>query len=146
MLRIGIVSIVTAGVLLLAGTAQGAYPGRNGSIAYEEFASDDNGGGPSFTASDGIYVDSRPLAVCDNKSGPLSCLFGTPSYSADGRLITFSRLTPTDALQGKGRSGVIEILGADGSGEMTLPRQTADDEGPAFLPNGQDLVFDGRSA
>ena len=146
MLQIRVVSIVTAAVLLLAGAARAAYPGKNGAIAYEEFASDDNGGGPYFTASEGIYVSSRPLTVCDNSSGPLTCLFGAPSYSADGRQITFSRLIPTDALRGKGGSGVIEILGADGSGGTVLPRQTADDERPEFLRAGQNIVFDGPTA
>jgi Tol biopolymer transport system component len=36
------------------------------------------------------------------------------------------------------------LVGADGSGVRILPRQTADDEHPAFLPHAAKIVFEGR--
>jgi Tol biopolymer transport system component len=139
-------TLVPLAVALQAAPASATYKGKNGELAWESFASTDNGvGPPGPQETDTVETRARTLAVCDGTSGPLPCEFGAPSYSPDGRTAVFSRLVPTNALNDEGDQGQLEIVGSDGSDPSILPRQTADDEHPAFLPSRNAIVFDGRS-
>lgn len=106
-----------------AGAARATYPGFNGAIARESF----NTNAGTVTAT--VRAGSLRIASCQN-----GCSLGAPSYSPDGRTIVVSR------------SGSLMLVGADGTGAHSLPRQTANDEKPAFLPSGSELVFDGRTS
>lgn len=139
--------VLPLAIALPASPASAAYKGKNGELAWESFASTDNGGGPPGPqASDTVETRARTLAVCDGASGPLPCEFGAPSYSPDGQSVVFSRLVPTNAANDQGDQGQLEIVNSDGSGRQILPRQTADDEHPSFLPSGDAIVFDGRTS
>ncbi len=140
-------TLVPLAVAFQAAPASATYKGKNGELAWESFSSTDNGGGPPGPQeTDTVETRARTLAVCDGTSGPLPCEFGAPSYSPDGQAAVFSRLVPTNALNDEGDQGQLEIVGSDGSDPSILPRQTADDEHPAFLPSGGNaIVFDGRS-
>ncbi len=138
--------LVPLAVAVQAAPASATYKGKNGELALESFAGTDNGGGPPGPQeTDTIETRARTLAVCDGSSGPLPCEFGAPSYSPDGQSVVFSRLVPTNALNDQGDQGQLEIVNSDGSDPQILPRQTADDEHPAFLPSGNAIVFDGRT-
>ncbi len=123
-------------------------------LAYETFDSQNNQPGPlGYVAQDSIVVGSQPasevmnaLASCDTSSGDLACDFGAPRWSPDGQMIVVSRLVPTNPVEGLGGSGSLELFAADGSSAKMLPRQTSDDEHPAFLPHGTAIVFDGVAA
>ena len=142
-----LVILVPLAVAVQAAPASATYKGKNGELAWESFAGTDNGGGPPGPQeTDTVETRARTLAVCDGTSGSLPCEFGAPSYSPDGQSVVFSRLVPTNALNDEGDQGQLEIVGSDGSDPSILPRQTADDEHSAFLPSGNSIVFDGRSA
>lgn len=141
-----LVILVALAVAVQAAPASATDKGKNGELAWESFAGSDNGGGPPGPQeTDTVETRARTLAVCDGTSSSLPCEFGAPSYSPDGQSVVFSRLVPTNALNDEGDQGELEIVGSDGSDPSILPRQTADDENPAFLPSGNAIVFDGRS-
>ena len=140
-------TLVPLAVAFQATPASATYKGKNGELAWESFAGTDNGGGPPGPQeTDTIETRARTLAVCNGTSRPLPCEFGAPSYSPDGQTVVFSRRVPTNALNDQGDQGQLEIVNSDGSGPRILPRQTADDEHPAFLPSDNGIVFDGRTS
>ncbi len=139
--------VVSVAIAVPASPASAAYKGKNGELAWESFAGTDNGGGPPGPQeTDTVETRARTLAVCDGTSAPLPCEFGAPSYSPSGQSVVFSRLVPTNAVNDQGDQGQLEIVNSDGSDPQILPRQTADDEHPAFLPSGDAIVFDGRTS
>jgi Tol biopolymer transport system component len=114
-----LVALVLAfgGVLGIAGSAHGAFPGENGRIAYTEEASN-----KLFTVNpDGS--DARRLMA--DRPGHVTEV--EPSYSADGRRIAFA------SYRG------ISIVNADGS----RPRRVKGVDGldPSFSPGGKRLVY-----
>ena len=132
------------GLLAFAAAAQGAFPGRNGFIAYVHSASGsqgEEGEGPStftnalmvgrlfgqerFTLRTCTRVDDVPQEpACDTS-------YDSPAYSPIGdRLLV-------DAGER------LAILASDGSDFRPLPQQTANDGAPAWAPDGERFVFTG---
>jgi 6-phosphogluconolactonase len=123
-----------------AGSALAAYPGRNGVVAWDVLQDFTWVGTSGFA---GVQTPASTIASCENSSGPAACVFGAPSYSPDGTTVVFSRRERT--ARGAVGSGVLTLAASNGAGARTLRRQTRDDEHPAFLPTGRRFVFDGRS-
>ena len=139
-----------AASLFVATAARAEYPGHNGSLAYELFSYGDTEGGPPFTLSDAIIVGHQTIASCTNNgpNGQLQCDFGAPSFSPDGQTVVFSREVAAAGTSAayQPTAGRLMLTAADGTNPQMLPRLTADDEQPAFLPSGSALVFTGRTA
>ena len=159
-------AIVVAWIALIGaaivgpGTALATYPGANGHLAVDLFSA--QGGdraGPQipghYTGTDAIVVGRRRLVACSagfsDDAIQVPCDFGAPSFSPDGTELVASRLTPlargdAPALRGLGDHGQLMVMDAGGGPPRLLPRLTADDDHPAFLPGGHQLVFAGRSS
>ena len=70
-------------------------------------------------------------------------MFGPPAWSPDGQKLAFERrLDPTKY---KGQCGSCDIdvyvMNADGSGQQNLTRNVAQDDSPAWSPDGQKIAF-----
>jgi hypothetical protein len=140
--------------------ALATYPGANGELAVDVFmAQGDDTAGPQtpghYTGSDAIVVNQRTLVACtagiSDQAIGVPCDFGAPSFSPDGAELVVSRLTPrtggdAPALRGRGGHGQLMVMGPLSGPARMLPRLTADDDHPAFLPGGHQLVFAGRSS
>jgi TolB protein len=104
-------------------SSEAAYPGKLGKI---------------------VFKRSNPccdLWLVDTKGNERQITFngysqGDPSWSADGKLITF-RSRPD------GNHGDIAVMNADGSGQHTITSDgnTINDDEPNFLPSGKKIVF-----
>ena len=159
-------AVVVACITLLAqgvfkpAAASATYPGANGELAVDVFtAQGADTAGPQtpghYTGSDAIVVDHRTLTACtagfSDEAIEVPCDFGAPSFSPNGTELVVSRLTPptsgdAPALRGLGDHGQLMVLDPLGGSARMLPRFTADDDHPAFLPGGRRLVFAGRSS
>ena len=127
--------------MLPAGIAHAEYPGHDGEQAYDLNSYNDTEGGQPYTLVDALQTRERTLTACRNPDpsvARLACSYGAPSYSPDGRTAVVSTASQTVGSR-------MMLLGSDGSDSRTLPRLTADDEQPAFLPSGRALVFAGRA-
>ncbi len=123
-----------------AATARAAYSGRNGAIAFELYSDSHFSDVGAESKSDVVMTYSKTIAACDDSSGSLSCRFGPPSYSPDGKTIVASRLGGTST------GSTMMLVGANGADQRSLAPQTSDDEHPSFLPSGIALVFDGKTS
>jgi Tol biopolymer transport system component len=122
----GLLSAVGAALLLLAlfpATSSGAYPGANGLIAYE------GPGGEIFTISP-AGGDPTQLTVNNDQVRDRD-----PSWSADGRKITFVR--------GEGQPGGsgVWVMRADGGRQHEVIETRRSDAWPYFSPGGGRIVF-----
>jgi WD40 repeat protein len=131
-----------AAYLGLVAPAQASYSGRDGEITYEVFSSSTATPGAPLSATDRVQTTSRTLESCAD-DGTLACTLGAPSYSPTGALVVMARQRPSDPQIGRGAAGRLQLVDADGSDSRLLPRQTADDEQPAFSSDGE-IVFTGR--
>ena len=121
-----------AGMLALAAsllfsnvTAQAAFPGENGRIAYHGFFSFHG----HLASANPDTSDSRPI------SGTTGAWEESPSWSADGKRLTFTRFNES-------RSEFdIWVIDADG-GNQTRVTTGARDGNPVFTPDGTRIVFD----
>lgn len=136
-----VLTVALVGPLWSAGTATASYPGANGLIAWQ-----DDESGPASQESTAVRTMAATIATCNNSSGALGCVFGRPGYSPDGLTVVVSRLVPIGASVDAGSQGTLMLVGSDGSAPRTLTRQTADDEQPAFLASGDEIVFAGRAS
>jgi Tol biopolymer transport system component len=159
-------AILVAGVALFArgvicpGIAFATYPGANGELAVDVFtAHGEDTAGPQtpgrYAGSDALVTGQRKLVACtagiSDEAIGVPCDFGAPSFSPDGAELVVSRLTPrtggdAPALRGLGGHGQLMVMDALGGLAHMLPRLTSDDDHPAFLPGGRQLVFAGRSS
>ena len=126
----------------IAPTAQAAFPGRNGAIAFAQRTATGDSATPSVEHTR-LAVrafrggDARILVDCELTDGAPSggdCSgtnYHSPSYSADGNRIVF------DAGERIG------LIGAGGAGLSLLSAVTGDDGDPAFAPGGGRIVFTG---
>lgn len=127
--------------LTVAPTAQAAFPGRNGRIAFGAGASS----GDAFTPpSSSRSLDTalpsghgrHTLRGCTTVEGQpdrgdCSIDYDSPAWSPRGGALAFDAGTRLALIRG------------DGSGFRLLPRQTVDDGEPAWSPDGRQLVFSG---
>ena len=138
------IAVTTALLALLAPAAQGAFPGRNGFIAYEHFGSssaDEEGSGPttsghSLVAGRLLGQERFTLRSCTEidqvpQEPACSTSFADPAYSARGDFL----------LVDAGKR--LAMLRSDGGDFHLLPQQTADDGAPAWAPDGLRFVFTG---
>ncbi len=129
-------------VLTVAAPAAASYGPHSAPLLWEQQVASNAGGGSQSAA----VLDAKgTLASCDNANGMPLCRFGRPALSPDGRRVIVSRhpKAPTVSAPALG-PGTLMQLGADGSDPRTLPRITASDTQPAFLPSGHRIVFTGR--
>lgn len=177
---VAVVLIATAGVLA-PGRAEATFLGHNGVLVYQlqGYWGAGNLGScqPCSGGLSGIFalspttrrgglsaciyaqraqhrcVSGRSLAQClwsDGSTTPACSLFH-PSFSPDGRRLTYARTADVDCSAGNNifecdpPTGGQRIVIADRSGttELELPALTANDQTPAFLPGGAELVFAG---
>jgi WD40 repeat protein len=142
--RIGCALVATlAAFLLLPAGSEAAYRGSNGAIAWTLWSTDLTG-----HPSDQIQTLAGTVVRCDNTTPSRTCDFGRPRYSPDGTTIVVSRLVPYPGAgrEGEGNKGTLMLVHVNGSGSLLLPRLTVDDEDPAFLPSGKQLVFAGQTS
>lgn len=139
------VVVVAATLLLaLASAAQGAFPGRNGYIAYVYSASGstgEEGEGPTTSElslkvglfSGGVRFSLRSCGVIDGVPQDAACAtsYDDPAYSPTGEFLL------VDAGE------QIAILKGDGDDFRLLPQQTTNDGAPAWAPDGKRFVFTG---
>jgi TolB protein len=137
------VTIVLA-VLALAPSAQGAFPGRNGFIAYVSSSSASEGeeGEGTHTGERSLMAGRlfgrekftlRSCTTIDQVPQDSACAtsYNSPAYSPTGEFLL------VDA------GAQLAILGSDGSDFRLLPQQTTDDGAPAWAPDGKRFVFTG---
>jgi TolB protein len=129
-----IASVVALGGLAFAGSAQAAFPGLNGRIAFAQgvVAQD------PFSFTDQIVSVNPDGSAPANLSNDSSQFDNTPVYSADGKMIAFSRASDFSS------PGAIWVMNADGSGkrQLTTPPSGVGDLQPAFSPDGRQVVFE----
>jgi Tol biopolymer transport system component len=119
------------GALLMAGAAFAAFPGTNGKIAFVHL--------PGSASSDIFAMDPTGLNRTPLTSTPDDDY--TPSWSADGEKIAFSRYPP-----GSPSYGQIWVMNHDGTGltQLTTGSASANDSAPAFSPDGSKIAFERR--
>jgi dipeptidyl aminopeptidase/acylaminoacyl peptidase len=131
-------------LLALAPAAQGAFPGRNGFIAYvhaSHASEGEEGEGPS-TSVRSLMVGRlfgrerftlRSCTRVDDVPQDRTCAgsYDAPAYSPNGDQLL------VDA------GDQLAMLGSDGSDFRLLPQQTTNDGAPAWAPDGSRFVFTG---
>jgi Tol biopolymer transport system component len=125
-------SLALALTVSLATTAQAAFPGVPGPIAYpRDLITGEVLGG---LVLHGPRRSQRPQRLTSSGGDD------SPSFSADGRLIAFEGNrdpgTPTGTH--------IYVINADGTGLEQVTSGTTFDRDPSFSPSGHSLVFDRR--
>jgi WD40 repeat protein len=136
------IALATAAPLAVAGSAQAAFPGRDGPVVFSwsSFTESELAPYPSSTESAIKLVEPgaghrpRTLRGCTRATGQpdagdCSIGYGGPAVAPHGRRIAF------DA----GRS--LALMRIDGTGFRLLPAHTDDDSQPTFSPSGRRLAF-----
>jgi Tol biopolymer transport system component len=130
--------LLGSGLAAFAPPAHAAFPGRPGLIAYA--VTDYARSGLSWIAT--VHVDgSHRRLIHSSRIGDDSG-FGaeTPVWSADGRWIAFTDVSPHLAISGSFSEGLY-VIRAGGGGLRRLTSTMIDVREPAWSPNGKRIVF-----
>jgi Tol biopolymer transport system component len=118
---------VLLAVLVLPATAQAAFPGANGKIAFSDTRDDPNPTGCNPNCNSEIYsIDPDGSGVTRLTTDPGFDVW--PTWSPDGRKIVFNRYSP---------GADIVVMNADGSGQTSLGPGYE----PSWSPDGSKIVF-----
>ncbi len=118
-------------LMLAAASADAAFPGQDGKIAFSR----DNYRQDTF----GIFAVA-PEGGAQERLGPE---YGySPSWSDDGQKIVFVGYTGGNLGQDDGEfSQDIYVMNDDGTGVQRVTRGSAYEESPSFFPDGQRIAF-----
>lgn len=127
-LVVALASVLAASVLALvaARTAEAAFPGGNGKIAFQ---SDRHGPVEIYAMTPG---ETATRITTSNNSYD-------PSYSPDGRRIAFISGSKTNS------SYEVWVMNADGSGRRQVTKTSVAEQEPAWSPDGTRLVYASNS-
>jgi Tol biopolymer transport system component len=123
--------------LLCSASAEGAYPGRNGRVAYVESAQGarNAGWGPTIVSVRLDGTGRQTLTTATRTSGDFE-----PAWSPDGRRIAY--VHSTGRRLGTGTAGTeIWVMNADGTGKRRLTRNGIWDGSPTWSPDGRSILF-----
>ena len=135
MLRAGALALAAA--FVCAAPADGAYPGRNGRVAYVESALGriGSGWGPTIVSVRLDGTGRQTLTTATRTSGDFE-----PAWSPDGRRLAYVHSTGRQL--GPGTSGTeIWVMNADGSSKRRLTRNSLWDGSPTWSPDGRSILF-----
>jgi len=122
--RLFVSVVASCAIVLAAGAAvDGAFPGRNGLIAFQSQTST---GLQIFT----VRPSGRDLRQITFLTGNAIAA----DWSPDGRLIAFEHDAP-------GECANVAIMNADGGGLIEFPDPTVCQDDPSFTPDGSRIVF-----
>jgi Tol biopolymer transport system component len=127
---LSLVSVAVAS-LIASSNALAAFPGVNGRIAFAR----------TFGGADQIFSAGPDGSSPVNISNDSTARDFDPRYSADGKLITFSRSSGASPY-------AVWVMNADGTGkhQVSSPGSGVNDRQPAFSPDGQNVVFERDAA
>jgi hypothetical protein len=163
---VAVVVVVLVGVVRSVPAARASYPGAVGTLAVQHSSA------YTIENDNGVFSQNFSLAVQAPAGGPFSspvscmaldgnwptqgdqvCPESAPSFAPDGRSLVFSGVVyQGDAGALPSQSGcqngspcrqTIIVAAADGSAPRPLTVALSDAEQPAFLPDGQQLIFAG---
>ena len=133
---------VLVALMVAAASAQAAFPGRNGGIAFAQYTTSGDLD-PTISEHARLLV-TRPPFGTDQRRTLVDCEvllpdggdctrmgYHSPSYSPDGERIVF------DA------GARLAIIDADGGEPVLQAAATADDGDPCFSPDGKRIAFTG---
>jgi TolB protein len=122
LIRIVVLSGVTAALFALPSPATAAFPGQNGRIAFDRTRHGDH----AILSIKPTGRDARQLTSGRQYDG-------NPSYSPNGKRIAFDRFVDGDV--------EIFLMRANGTHPKQLTTNHADDFDPSFSPSGKRIVF-----
>jgi Tol biopolymer transport system component len=135
-LRLGTV-LAAAALICSSSAADGAYPGRNGSIVFAETASGRGGSGWDSILT--VRADGTGLRKL-TESLEQGFMDFEPAWSPDGKRIAFVRSTGNTI--GPETIGTeIWVMNADGTHKRRLTRNRLADESPTWSPDGRRILF-----
>ena len=135
MLRAGALALAAA--FVCAAPADGAYPGRNGRVAYVESALGriGSGWGPTIVSVRLDGTGRQTLTTATRTSGDFE-----PAWSPDGRRLAYVHSSGRQL--GPGTSGTeIWVMNADGRSKRRLTRNALWDGSPTWSPDGRSILF-----
>jgi Tol biopolymer transport system component len=135
MLRSAALGLLAA--LLCSASAEGAFPGKNGRVAYVESARGraSSGWGPTIVSVRLDGTGRQTLTTATRASGDFE-----PAWSPNGRRLAY--VHSTGRRIGPGTAGTeIWVMNADGTGKRRLTRNALWDGSPTWSPDGRSILF-----